>query len=57
MSIASKEVRETNYWLRLIRDAAILDRQKCRKLLEASEELKKILTSIVKTGNEQLHEA
>jgi len=57
MSIASKEARETNYWLRLIRDAAILDRQQCRKLLEASEELIKILTSIVKTGNEQPHEA
>jgi len=54
MSIASKEARETNYWLRLITDAEILDRQQCRKLLEASEELIKILTSIVKTGNDKL---
>jgi four helix bundle protein len=50
MSIASKEARETNYWLRLIIDAEILDKQKCSSLLKASEELIKILTIIVKTG-------
>ena len=50
MSIASKEARETNYWLRLIIDAEILDKQKCSSLLKESEELIKILTSIVKTG-------
>jgi len=27
MSIASKEARETNYWLRLIIDAEILDKK------------------------------
>jgi four helix bundle protein len=52
MSIASKEARETNYWLRLIRDAEILDGQHCEKLLEVSEELIKMLTSIVKTGDD-----
>lgn len=50
MSIASKEARETNYWLRLIIDAGIFDKQQCLKLLEESQELIKILTSIVKTG-------
>jgi four helix bundle protein len=50
MSIASKEARETNYWLRLIIDAKILEKQKCSSLLKTSEELIKILTSIVKTG-------
>ncbi len=53
MSIASKEARETNYWLRLIRDAAILDGQQCRTLLEKSEELIMMLTSIVKTGDDE----
>ena len=53
MSIASKEARETNYWLRLIRDAEIFDKQQNQKLIEASEELIKILTSIVKTGNDK----
>jgi four helix bundle protein len=50
MSIASKEARETNYWLRLIKDAGILDKQKSQALIDTSEELMKILTSIVKTG-------
>ena len=53
MCIASKEARETNYWLRLIKDAEILDKQQCQRLLEASEELIKILTSIVKTGDDK----
>ena len=52
MSIASKEARETNYWLRLLRDAEILDKQRSQTLIDTSEELIKILTSIVKTGND-----
>ena len=51
MSIASKEARETNYWLRLIKDTGLFDKQQLQKLLLESEELVKILTSIVKTGN------
>ena len=51
MSIASKEARETNYWLRLIKDSNILDGQISKNLIESSEELIKILTSIVKTGS------
>ncbi len=50
MSIASKEARETNYWLRLLKDAEILDKQNSQTLIDVSEELIKILTSIVKTG-------
>ena len=51
MSIASKEAREANYWLRLITDAEILDKQESQILIEQSDELIKILTSIVKTTN------
>ena len=50
MSIASKEARETNYWLRLLRDGEILNKQHSQNLIDESEELIKILTSIVKTG-------
>jgi len=50
MSIASKEARETNYWLRLLRDGEILNKQHGQNLIDESEELIKILTSIVKTG-------
>ncbi len=53
MSIASKEARETNYWLRLIIDAEILDKKMCNSVLKTSEELIKILTSIVKTGGDE----
>ena len=52
MCIASKEARETNYWLRLIRDTTIADDVRTETLIELSEELIKILTSIVKTGCE-----
>jgi len=53
MSIASKEARETNYWLRLIKDTSIVDGQQHQKLIKDSEELIKILTSIVKTGSKK----
>jgi len=53
MSIASKEARETNYWLRLLRDSEILQKQHINELIQMSEELIKILTSIVKTGCEK----
>ena len=57
MSIAQKEARETNYWLRLIVDAEILDKKKYSSLLKASEELIKMLTSIVKTGCDEKKDA
>jgi len=54
MAIASKEARETNYWLRLIKDSQILEQNQALKLIETSEELVKILTSIVKKGNDNI---
>jgi four helix bundle protein len=50
MAIASKEARETNYWLRLIRDAEMFDREHIERLISESNELVLMLTSIVKTG-------
>ena len=49
MSIASKEARETNYWLRLLRDSNIISCVPIDSLLEKSEEISKMLTAIVKT--------
>ena len=49
MSIASKEARETNYWLRLLRDSNLCNDLDLSVLLMNSEEIIKILTSIVKT--------
>ena len=56
MSIASKEAREANYWLRLIRDSALLPGNHVEVLVVDSEELIKILTSIVKTSSAKMIE-
>jgi len=57
MSLASKEARETNYWLRLIRDSGILNGDRIQAITDESEELCKILTSMVKTGNAKMKSA
>jgi len=49
MAIASKEARETKYWLRLIRETGIGDVDVSQEL-DAVEELIRILTAIVKTS-------
>jgi len=56
MAIASKEAKETNYWLRLIKDAKILCCSEVEDLLHESEEIKKILSSIVKTSSSKLRD-
>jgi four helix bundle protein len=50
MTIASKEARETFYWLRILRDSEILNMQRSQDIISESEEIVKILTSIIKTG-------
>jgi len=52
MSIASKEARETNYWLRLLKDSGIISKTEIEPLLAESESIAKILTSIVKTTSQ-----
>lgn len=47
MSIALKEARETNYWLRLLEAGEFVSNDKIKDLLKESEELKKILASII----------
>ena len=49
MAIASKEARETKYWLRLVREAGLGDLAVDHEL-ELVEELIRILTAIVKTS-------
>ena len=50
MGIASKEARETRYWLRLLRDSQVLSRDQVHPRLKEVEELIRILTAIVKTS-------
>jgi len=54
MNIAKKEARETRYWLRLIFASGLLTKPKVKTLLDESEEILKILTSIVKTSEKNL---
>jgi four helix bundle protein len=51
MSIASKEARESDYWLRLIRDSKVLDASLVEPLHVELSELIRMLTSIVKTAS------
>ncbi len=53
MGIALKEARESNYWLRLIKVSGLTMGNELDYLLRESEELRKILTSIVKTSKGQ----
>ena len=54
MSIASKEARETRYWLRLLKDSNICSRINYTEAINESDELIKILTAIVKTSQKNL---
>jgi len=53
MAIASKESRETHYWLLLIKESKLINAD-IRPLLVLCEELMRILTAIVKTSTKNL---
>ena len=50
MAVASKEARETHYWLRLLRDSKTVPAERITPLSDECLELVRILTAIVKTG-------
>ena len=54
MAISSKEARETNYWLRLLRDSNLCPSVDLTELVAESEEIVKILTAIVKTSQKNM---
>ena len=53
MSIASKEARETLYWLKLLHDSSLIEIN-IQKYIAQSEELVRLLTAIVKTSQTKL---
>lgn len=53
MSIASKEARETNYWLRLIIESKTIEFD-YNKYISESESIIKILTAIVKSSQQSI---
>ena len=48
MSIALKEASETGYWLKLLYQSEVLSREQYESINKDSEELIRLLTSIVK---------
>ncbi len=58
MAIASKEARETKYWIKLLIETNYLneDNKHMPSLVNDIEEIIKILTSIVKTSQKNLKE-
>ena len=52
MSVAAKEARETNYWLRLALDGNVLPAAELQALLGNIAELRKVVTSIVKSASD-----
>ena len=52
MAIASKESRETLYWLRLADKGKIISASEIAPVREQCERIVRILTAIVKTGRE-----
>jgi len=53
MSIAQKEARESNYWLRLLRDSGQTKGDLIIDMLRDCEELSRLLYSIVKTSKQK----
>ena len=52
MSLAAKEARETNYWLRLLTDTEDLSPTRLAELTDEATQLLAILTTIVKRSRE-----
>lgn len=52
MSISRKESRETLYWLRLLEASEIVEVERLKDLKTEADELVRILTSIVKTAQQ-----
>jgi four helix bundle protein len=50
MQIAYKEARESQYWLRLLRDSSLLQKQTSSELITDCTEILRILSAILKTG-------
>ena len=53
MSIACKEAREANYWLRLVSATEIIPAERIADLVDESHQLVAILTTIIKNTREK----
>ena len=52
LSISLKESRETEYWIRLLKETEIINQQEHGSLIKDCDELERLLTSSIKTARE-----
>lgn len=57
LSIGQKEANETNYWLRLLKDAGYVDEKLAESFLIDCEEIQRLLTASIKTAKSNLKKA
>ena len=53
LNIAFKEAKETNFWLRLLKDSKIIKEEKIKELIIESKEIRNILGTGVKTAKQK----
>ncbi len=52
MNVARREAREAMYWLRLVAEAGLLEKERFEDIIGEADELVRILTAIVKRSRE-----
>lgn len=52
LSISLKVARETEYWIRLLKETEIINQQEHDSLIKDCDELERLLTSSIKTARE-----
>ena len=57
ISIAYKEARETNYWLRILRDTETVSVEKIAGIIDESDQILKILSSILITSKQNINKS
>ncbi|MCX6165519.1 MAG: four helix bundle protein [Ignavibacteriae bacterium] len=53
LGIAAKEIRETEYWLKLLKDSEYLEENSFNSLIQDCEELRKIVNSIILSSKQK----
>ncbi|MGD9628661.1 MAG: four helix bundle protein [Pyrinomonadaceae bacterium] len=54
LSIGQKEANETNYWLRLLKDAGYIEEKLAESFLSDCEEIQRLLAASIKTAKRNL---
>ncbi|MEI6766104.1 MAG: four helix bundle protein [Bacteroidota bacterium] len=55
MNIAYKEIRETDYWLRLLHDSGYIDEKSFFSIKKDCEEISKLLFTIIRTSRSKIN--